>query len=98
MTGRYNTSRLKPGIWFVAGRRKSRVVPVTREGFGVVIRYILGMVGSGLLVGGLAAWTGQLAWLAVMPIGMGASAFWFLRTAFKHADRNIDVRDLLVKE
>ncbi len=98
MVARFDTSRLPTGIWFVRSGKGQGVMPVTPEGRRVTRLFLAGMFGSGLLAG-LAAWAaGDPWWLLLMAIGMVASAIWFVRTAFRHADRTINYRDLMVKE
>lgn len=93
-----DTSKLPPGVWFVRGNRRNRLHPVTAEGRRVAWLFVMGMAGSGLLAGLLVAISGWIWWLGLMPVGMAYSGFWFIRTAMRHSDSRIQIRDLQVKE
>ena len=95
---RYDTSKLPPGIWFVGGGRGGKLYPVTPEGRRTALVFVLGMAGSGLLAGLLVTLTESLGWLALMAVGMPASAIWFVATAKRHGDLKIRIQDLMVKK
>ncbi len=98
MTPTLDTTRLKPGVWFVrAGRWSRGVRPVTAEGHRVVAIYIALVAGA--LVAGIAlyALTGGLAWLGLSLAGLIGSAVWFATVSGRHLDRSLRYPDLKVK-
>jgi hypothetical protein len=95
---RFDTSKLRAGVWFVRSGRGSGLMPVTSEGRRVMRIFLLGMLASGAAGGALVIATKNLLWLALAGVGMAASATWFVMTARRHSDPSIDYTDILVRE
>ena len=95
---RFDTSKLPAGVWFVRSGKGNGLMPVTSEGRRVMRMFLLGMLASGAVGGGLAIATKNLLWLALASVGMAASAIWFVMTARRHGDSSVNYTDILVRE
>ncbi len=76
----------KPDIWFVRSNGGAGSYPVTPEGWNVVWRFIAGIAASAIVGGILATSAPTWLWIAVLVLGMGGSAWWFIHTARQHTD------------
>jgi hypothetical protein len=80
---------LPSGTWFVRSNGGSGSYPVTPEGWKITRTFLLGMIATAILAGFLAFVAPAWLWVAVLVIGFGASAAWFIMTARAHTDFSI---------
>lgn len=80
-------------IWFARVPGRGKMVPIHPKGWRVVYRFLAGMFGSAAL-GIVFAFTGPVwLWPLVMAIGMAASGYCFITTAYRHTDHGKTTED-----
>jgi hypothetical protein len=77
---------LAPGIYFVRSNGGSGSYPVTPEGWKITRTFIMAMIATAIVAAFLAFVAPVWLWVAVLVIGFGGSAWWFIMTARKHTD------------
>jgi hypothetical protein len=88
-------TKLPDHIWFVRSNGGSGSYPVTRRGWNIVWGFVAGLVISALVGLGLSATAPTWVWVAVIALGMGSSAYWFITTARAHTDFSITYNEFM---
>ncbi len=91
---------LPPDTWFVRKDRGRGSVPITRDGYKVAAKFVIGMLGWAVAAAAMAVagqWVGPpwltLAALPVFILGTFLTAWYFIAMAHKHTDTSITYND-----
>ncbi len=89
--------KLEEGAWFVRSNGGQGSYPVTRQGWLVVLGFLVGIAISALVALLLANTGPGWLWIAVFAIGMAVSATAFILIARKRTDHSITVNDIIAR-
>jgi len=95
-----SSTSLQPDTWFVRKDRGRGSVPITRDGYKVAAKFVVGMLGWAVAAAAMAVagqWVGP-PWLtyAALPLfvlGTFLTAWYFIAMARKHTDTSITYND-----